>query len=104
MRHTASKMATEKHRSYYVYVLLCDDGSYYTGYTSNPTVRLIEHVKGHGARYTKMRRPNSIVYVEKLKTRRAAMRREREIKALTHEEKRSLAERATAAINQKQAK
>jgi putative endonuclease len=104
MRHSASKMATEEHRSYYVYVLLCDDGSYYTGYTSNPTVRLIEHVKGYGARYTKMRRPNRIVYFEKVKTRRAAMRRERKIKTLTHEEKRSLAERASVAANQRQVK
>jgi predicted GIY-YIG superfamily endonuclease len=41
-----------------------------------------------------MHKPNRIVYLERHRTRRAAMRREREIKALTHEEKRSLADAA----------
>jgi len=41
-----------------------------------------------------MHKPEKIVYTEKHKIRRAAMRREREIKAMTHEKKRSLAEAA----------
>jgi putative endonuclease len=81
-----------KHWAYYVYVLLCDDGSYYTGYSSTPSARLVAHMKGQGARYTRMRKPSRIVYVEKHRTRRGAMIREREIKALTHEQKRSLTE------------
>jgi putative endonuclease len=81
----------KRHAFYYVYLLLCDDGSYYTGYTSNLDVRLHRHERGRGARYTKMRRPKRIVYAERFRTRRAAMRREREIKALTHNQKRDLA-------------
>jgi len=72
-------------------MLLCDDGSYYTGYTSDVQSRLERHKKGHGARYTKMRQPKTIVYLQKFMTRRAAMRREREIKTLSHDEKRDLA-------------
>lgn len=79
--------------SYYVYLLLCDDGSHYTGYTSNVTSRLQRHKTGQGARYTKMRRPKRIVYLERFGTRSAAMRREREIKGLTHSQKRDLAGR-----------
>jgi putative endonuclease len=75
-------------------MLLCDDGSYYTGYTSNVASRLRRHKKGRGARYTKMRRPRRIVHVENFRTRRAAMKRERQIKSLTHEQKRNLARRA----------
>jgi putative endonuclease len=75
---------------YYVYLLLCDDGSYYTGYTNNVPSRLERHKKGYGARYTRMRRPKRVIRVEEFKTRRAAMRRERQIKALTHDQKRDL--------------
>jgi putative endonuclease len=71
-------------------MLLCDDGSFYTGYSNNPTSRLLAHMKGQGARYTRMHTPSKIIYLEKHRTRSAAMVREREIKALTHEEKRGL--------------
>lgn len=80
--------------SYYVYLLLCDDGSFYTGYTSKLASRLHRHKRGQGARYTRMRRPKRIVYVERFSTRRAAMRRERQIKALSHNQKHDLARNA----------
>jgi putative endonuclease len=73
--------------SYFVYVLLCNDGSYYTGFSNNPAGRLVRHMKGQGARYTRMHKPRGIVYLQELETRRAAMKRERQIKALTHAEK-----------------
>src|SRR3990170_2611913 len=78
-------------KSYCVYLLLCDDGSYYTGYTNNVTSRLERHKKGRGARYTRMHRPKKVVYVEEFRTRRAATRREQQIKALSHREKHELA-------------
>jgi len=81
----------KKHKSYFVYMLLCDDGSYYTGYTSNVLSRFERHRKGRGARYTKMRQPKRIAYLQRFTTRRAAMRRERQMKALSHDEKRDLA-------------
>jgi putative endonuclease len=80
----------ETSASYYVYLLLCDDGSYYTGYTNNVASRFERHKKGCGARYTRMRRPRTVVYVEEFKTRSAATRRERQIKALSHKEKHDL--------------
>jgi len=83
----------KKPRSFYVYLLLCDDGSYYTGYTSNPNFRLLQHEKGRGARYTRMRRPIRIVHLEEFNTRVAAMKRERQVKALTHNQKNHLARR-----------
>ena len=81
---------------YYVYILLCADGSYYTGYSNNPAHRLVEHQKGRGAKYTRMHRPSRMVYLRRHKTRRAAMMQERKIKNLTHEAKRRLIENATS--------
>ena len=77
-------------RSYYVYVLLCADGTYYTGYSANPIARFAEHMKGQGARYTRTHKPMEIVHLERFRTQRAAMRRERAIKNLTHIQKRKL--------------
>ena len=80
--------------AYYVYILLCADGSYYTGYSNNPAHRLDAHLKGRGARYTRMHKPSRVVYLQRHETRKAAMGQERRIKTLTHEEKRKLIEAA----------
>jgi len=92
MRSTNKKQAY-----YYVYLLLCDDGSYYTGYTNNVPSRLRLHKRGRAARYTKMHRPNTVVHVERFRTRRAAMKRERQVKALSHNQKADLAQAASVA-------
>lgn len=73
-----------------MYLLLCDDGSYYTGYTNNVASRFERHKKGYGARYTRIRRPEKVVYVEEFRTRGAAIRRELQVKSLSHREKREL--------------
>ena len=84
-------MKIEKEReAYFVYLLLCDDGSYYTGYTNNVALRFARHKKGYGARYTRLRRPRKVAYVEEFKTRRAAIKRELQIKSLSHKEKHRL--------------
>ena len=69
---------------YFVYIVRCADGTYYTGYTSDLTKRLNQHNSGkQGARYTRMRRPVKLVYVEKFDTQKEAMIREKEIKKLS---------------------
>jgi putative endonuclease len=83
----------KKRTSYFVYMLLCDDGSYYTGYTSNVQSRFEQHKKRRGARYTKMHEPKRIVYLQRFTARRTAMRRERQMKAFSHDQKRDLARR-----------
>jgi putative endonuclease len=77
--------------AYYVYVLLCEGGSYYTGCTKDVASRFEQHKRGGGARYTRLHRPMKVVHVEEFDTRRDAMRRERAIKALTHKAKQKLA-------------
>ena len=76
---------------YYVYILLCKDGGYYTGYAKDVNRRVEQHKKGQGARYARMHEPEKIVYVEQFNTRSEAMKREREIKSLSHSKKQRLA-------------
>jgi putative endonuclease len=85
-------MLTERQAavSFYVYILQCSDGSYYTGYTKDLDARTRQHLNGKGAKYTKAHRPQRIAYVELFGTRSAAMKREREIKKLNHQQKLNL--------------
>ncbi|MEM2102192.1 MAG: GIY-YIG nuclease family protein [Candidatus Bathyarchaeia archaeon] len=76
--------------TYFVYVLLCEDGSFYTGYAGNLKTRIKQHLTGKGARYTRLHKPKKLVYVEEFATRSEAMRRERMIKRLSHGEKQKL--------------
>jgi len=73
--------------TFYVYILQCCDGSYYTGYTNNLKERTRQHLNGTGARYTKAHKPDRIAYVEHFENRSQAMRRELEIKKFSHQKK-----------------
>lgn len=66
---------------------MCEDGSFYTGYTKDVDERLKLHACGKGARYTKMHRPEKVSYVEALGSRADAMKREKAIKRLSHQQK-----------------
>lgn len=77
--------------SFYVYILLCHDGTFYTGYTKNLDERTKQHQNGKGAKYTKTHKPEKLAYVELFDTRSKAMKREREIKKLNHQQKLNLA-------------
>jgi len=75
---------------YYVYILRCKDGSYYTGHAKDVEKRFEMHKNGRGARYTRMHEPEKLVYVEDFESRSEAMRRERKIKTLSHTKKQQL--------------
>ena len=74
----------------YCYIVECADGSYYTGWAIDPQKRLAVHNQGRGARYTRMRLPVRLVYIEEQPDRTAAMKRERAIKKMTRDAKRKL--------------
>jgi len=76
---------------YYVYIILCEGNSLYTGYTKNLDSRIKLHKKGKAARYTKMHRPKRLVHVEEFHSRAEAMKRERRIKKLSRVQKLKLA-------------
>lgn len=75
---------------YFTYILRCADGSLYTGWTNDLQRRLTAHNTGRGAKYTRARRPVTLVYWETFPTKPAAMRREWAIKHLTRMEKLAL--------------
>ena len=66
----------------YCYIVQCADGTYYTGWTTDPERRVKTHNAGRGAKYTKMRLPVKLVYVEEQPDRKSAMKREIAIKRL----------------------
>lgn len=76
--------------SWYVYILSCHDASLYTGVTTDPQRRLQEHRDGVGAKYTRAREVDGIVYLERCEDRSSALSREWAIKALTRYEKDAL--------------
>jgi putative endonuclease len=69
-----------KDANWYVYILRCSDGSFYTGITNNVPERLKMHNAGNGAKYTKGRRPVALIYRERSANRSSAQRREVQIK------------------------
>jgi putative endonuclease len=75
---------------FYVYILLCRDGSFYTGYTKNLDERTRLHENGKGARYTRMHKPKRVAYVELFDSRAKAMKREKAIKKMPHQQKLNL--------------
>ena len=74
----------------FCYILKCSDGTYYTGWTTNPIRRTRQHNAGRGAKYTRSHRPVQLVYVEELPDRGSAMRRELQIKRMKREGKEKL--------------
>lgn len=72
---------------HYAYILICADGTFYSGYTTNLERRVAAHNQGVGAKYTRSRRPVILGYAEVFSTKREAMSRETEFKKLTHAQK-----------------
>lgn len=78
---------------YFVYILLCQDGSYYTGSTNDVDKRFKDHLEGRGARYTKSHKPQKIVFKEEFSTKSEALKCEAEIKGWTRANKEVLVNR-----------
>ena len=79
---------------YFVYILKCNDGSLYTGITTDLERRIDEHNSSKlGAKYTKVRRPVKLAYQKKFADRSTAMIEEARIKKLTRSEKLKIIEK-----------
>ncbi len=75
---------------WYVYILKCKDGSYYTGITNNLEQRLSDHNNGKGAKYTRHRRPVKLIYRGSYPDKLTANKREIEIKSMSRQRKEEL--------------
>ena len=72
----------------YTYIVKCADGALYTGWTNGLQKRMKAHNEGkNGAKYTRTKRPVTLVYYEGFSTKEEAMRREYEIKQFTRNKK-----------------
>ena len=87
----------------YTYLLRCADGSLYCGWTNDPERRLSAHNAGRGGKYTRARRPVSLVWLERFPTKEEAMRREYRVKRMSRTAKlRLIGEDAGAAGTRKE--
>ena len=80
-------------KSWYVYILRCNDGTLYTGSTDDVERRLSVHNSGKGAKYTRSRTPVEVVHTEECESYSAALKREYAIKQLTRQQKLELIEK-----------
>ncbi len=76
--------------TFWVYILECSDGSYYTGHTDDMDARLYAHIHGLLPCYTRSRRPVKLVYCQEFSTRDEAFTAERQIKGWSRRKKQAL--------------
>ncbi|HJP35282.1 MAG TPA: GIY-YIG nuclease family protein [Gammaproteobacteria bacterium] len=79
---------------WHVYIVRCNDESLYTGVAKELDLRIAQHNAGVGAKYTRSRRPVTLVYWETAADRGAAQQREFAIKQLSPVAKRRLVQGA----------
>lgn len=72
---------------WFVYILLCSDGSFYTGSSNDLGKRFLEHKNGKGGRYTRSHKPVRVIYSEEFRTKSEALKREAEIKSWNRDKK-----------------
>ncbi|HSD98931.1 MAG TPA: GIY-YIG nuclease family protein [Patescibacteria group bacterium] len=77
---------------WYVYIVECNDGSFYTGITTDIERRIFEHNNKTGAKSVRGKLPVKLVYHERAKNNASAARREREIKGWNRTKKQKLIE------------
>ena len=76
----------------YMYILLCADGSYYTGSTIDLERRLEQHQNGEGANHTKKRLPVTLLYYEEYSRIDEAFYREKQVQGWSRKKKEALIE------------
>lgn len=78
-------------KGYVVYIVKCSDNTLYTGIARDLTQRIEEHNSSDkGAKYTKARRPVTLVYHEEHTDRSSASKREYTIKKMGRQKKQLL--------------
>ena len=71
----------------YCYIILCDDQSFYTGWTKNIKARFKTHLAGKGSKYTRIHKPKKVIYWESCANISVALKRELKIKKLNKKQK-----------------
>ena len=74
----------------WMYILECNDGSYYAGSTINLDLRIKQHNSGEGANHTKKRLPVKLVYFEEYRRIDKAFYREKQVQGWSRKKKEAL--------------
>jgi putative endonuclease len=74
-------------KDWFVYMVECSDGTIYTGVSDDVEARVKTHNEGRGAKYTQIRTPVVLRFVERVGERGAAQKREHEIKKMKRSDK-----------------
>lgn len=72
---------------WFVYILECSDGLFYTGMTWNLTTRIEQHKSGKGSKFTAQHGFKRLLYYEEYKDINEARARERQVKNWSREKK-----------------
>jgi putative endonuclease len=72
---------------WFVYIILCSDGTLYTGITNNLEKRLKQHNEGKGAKYTRGRGPVKLMVKFEFESKSLAAKEEYRIKQLNKQQK-----------------
>lgn len=80
--------------TWFVYLVRCADGTFYTGIARDVAERIRAHDAGKGARYTRGRGPLCLCATRRCRSKGTALRLELEVKRLSREEKEAIAEPA----------
>lgn len=83
------KNANTLDKSWVIYLLECIDGSLYTGITNDLEKRLASHNAGLGAKYTRGRRPVTLLEFKTVESQSEALKLEYQIKQLPRFKKRA---------------
>ncbi len=76
-----------KNHIWSLYIIECNDGTYYTGISPDPSKRFVSHCAGKGAAYTRSHQPKALLMTEIIGTYSQALQRERQIKQLSKDAK-----------------
>jgi predicted GIY-YIG superfamily endonuclease len=85
--------------AFWVYILKCSDGSYYTGHTDNLESRIAQHHEGKIAGYTHDKRPLTLMLTQDFPTRAEALSVEQQIKGWSRAKKEALIDRDWARLS-----
>lgn len=88
---------------FFVYIVACADGTYYTGFTPCLTRRIRVHNTGRGARYTRDRRPVRLIWHKRYRNFKPAFLEEKRIKTLTRRQKEALVKGVRLVVVRKKA-
>ncbi len=89
-------MKLKRGEKYFVYIVKCAKGTFYTGSTNDIEKRIALHNSGKGAKYLRGRGPVNLVYVKGFKDRSSALKEEIRIKRLGRKKKEGMVKKYKA--------